>query len=124
MRLLKPLLAIYGAGIAGTFAWLFLALSGVSACAAGLGVCRTVVGLSGEFALIWPAYWGGRLTGEPVAQPEIPMDLVFAAVLVFAGVMIFAKAETLFDMGANKDETAPEVDEHGRRDQSVMPPVI
>ncbi len=35
MKYLRLFLAIYGAGIAGTFAWLFFALSGTTACASG-----------------------------------------------------------------------------------------
>ncbi len=94
MKFLRPLLAIYGSGIAGTFAWLFFALSGTSACASGTETCRVVVGLTGQLALLWPAYWGGRLSGNAVVTPMVPVELVVVAVLVFLAVVVLAQAYT------------------------------
>jgi len=48
LKLLKPLFAIYGSGVAGTFGWLFFALSGTAACASGMGRCQGVVGVVGQ----------------------------------------------------------------------------
>jgi len=69
IKILRPLLAIYGSGIAGTFAWLFSALSGAAACASGTEPCRVVVGLTGQLALVWPAYWGSRISGNATMTP-------------------------------------------------------
>jgi len=40
LKILKPLFAIYGSGIAGTFGWLFFTLSGTAACSSGTRHCR------------------------------------------------------------------------------------
>ncbi len=64
MNYLRLFLAIYGAGIAGTFAWLFFTLSGATACASGAAPCQIVIGRTGQLALVWPAYWGGRNLGK------------------------------------------------------------
>ena len=92
MKFLRPLLAIYGSGIVGTFAWLFLALSGSSACASGMGSCRFVVGLTGQLALVWPAYWGGRISGNTAVSPIVPVEVVVIAVLVFLAAAALAQA--------------------------------
>ena len=94
MKFLRPLLAIYGSGIAGTFAWLFFALSGTSACASGTEPCRVVVGLTGQLALVWPAYWGGRITGNAAMTPIVPVEVVAAAVLIFLAVVALTQAYT------------------------------
>lgn len=122
MRLLRPVLAVYGAGIA---AWLFIALSGASACAAGFGACRAVFGLIGQFALVWPAYWGVRLSGEAVLRPLLTGEVIFAALFAFAAVVGFAKAKVLLGTAAAEDEgEAFEEEIPGRRNQSVLPPAI
>jgi hypothetical protein len=95
LKFLRPLLAIYGSGIAGTFAWLFFALSGTSACASGTEPCRVVVGLTGKLALIWPAYWGGRISGSAAMTPMVPVEVVVVAVLVFLAALALAQAYTL-----------------------------
>ncbi|MEE8306162.1 MAG: hypothetical protein V3R81_02795 [Gammaproteobacteria bacterium] len=92
LKFLRPLLAIYGSGIAGTFAWLFFALSGTSACASGTEPCRIVVGLTGQLALVWPAYWGGRITGNATMTPIVPVEIVVVAVLAFLAVLALAQA--------------------------------
>ena len=92
MKLLKPLFAIYGSGVAGTFGWLFFALSGTAACASGMERCWGVVGLTGQLALVWPAYWGGRISGNAAVTPMVP---VAVAVAVLAIVAVLALAQTL-----------------------------
>ncbi len=57
MNFLRPLFAMYGSGIAGTFGWLFFALSGTPVCASGMEPCRVVVGLAGQLALAWPVLY-------------------------------------------------------------------
>jgi len=94
LKFLRPLLAIYGSGIAGTFAWLFFALSGTSACASGMEPCRVVVGLTGQLALAWPAYWGGRISGNAAMTPMVPVEVVVVAVLAFLAVVALAQAYT------------------------------
>ncbi len=93
MTFLRPLLAIYGSGIAGTFAWLFFALSGTSACASGTGRCWVVVGMTGKLALVWPAYWGGRISGNAAVTPMVPVAVV-VAVLAIVAVLALAQALT------------------------------
>ncbi len=83
--------AIYGSGIAGTFAWLFFALSGTPVCASGLEPCRVVVGLAGQLSLVWPIYWGGRISGNAAMTPMAPVEVV-VAVLAFLAVLAFAQA--------------------------------
>ncbi len=92
LKFLRPLLAIYGSGIAGTFAWLFFALSGTSACASGTEQCRVVVGLTGQLALLWPTYWGGRISGNSAMTTMVPVEVVVIAVLVFLAVVALAHA--------------------------------
>ncbi len=94
LKFLRPLFAIYGSGIAGTFTWLFFALSGTSACASGMEPCRVVVGLTGQLALVWPAYWGGRISGNAAMTPMVPAAVVMAAVLAFLAVLALAQAYT------------------------------
>ena len=93
MNFLRPLFAIYGSGIAGTFGWLFFALSGTSACASGMEPCRVVVGLAGQVALAWPIYWGGRISGNAAMTLVTPVEVV-VAVLAFLAVLAFAQAYT------------------------------
>jgi hypothetical protein len=92
---LRPILAIYGTGIAGTFAWLFFTLSGTSACMTGMGPCRIVAGLIGQLSLVWPAYWGGRISGNTTVTPLVPVEVVTVAVLVFIIVLLLAKSYTM-----------------------------
>jgi hypothetical protein len=95
LRFLRPLLlAIYGSGVAGTFAWLFFTLSGTSACASGTETCRVVVGLTGQLALVWPAYWGGRITGNAAMTPMVPVEAMMFAVLAFLAAVALAQAYT------------------------------
>ncbi len=92
LKFLRPLFAIYGSGIAGTFAWLFIALSGTSVCASGMEPCRVVVGLTGQLALLWPAYWGGRISGNAAMTHMVPVEVVVATVLAFLAVLALAQA--------------------------------
>ena len=94
LKYLRPFLAIYGTGIAGTFVWLFFALSGTAACASGVQSCKIVVGLTGQLALVWPAYWGGRISGDAAMTPVVPVEVVVIAVLVFLAVLLLAQAYT------------------------------
>ncbi len=121
MKYLRPFLAIYGAGIAGTFAWLFFALSGASACASGVLSCRIVVGLTGQLALVWPAYWGGRISGNAAMTPLVPIEVVAVAVLVFFVVLLVAQAYTLIGRSHSAptaNEPLIRTNEPNRRDQS------
>ncbi len=121
MRYLRPFLAIYGTGILGTFAWLFFALSGTSACASGTQSCRIVVGLTGQLALVWPAYWGGRITGNGAMTPVVPVEVVAIAVLVFVVVLLLAQAYTLIQRSGRtppRDQPLIRTGEPNRRNQS------
>jgi hypothetical protein len=112
LKFLRPLLAIYGSGIAGTFAWLFFALSGTSACASGAEPCRIVVGVTGQLALVWPAYWGGRITGNAAMTPIVPVEVVAAAVLIFLAVVALAHAYTSLEreeLGTAADQKQLEI---------------
>ncbi len=121
MKYLRPFLAVYGTGALGTFAWLFFALSGISACASGTQSCRIVVGLTGQLALVWPAYWGGRITGNAAMTPVVPVEVAAIAVLVFVGVLLLAQAYTLIqrsDSSAPHDRPLIRTGEPNRRNQS------
>jgi hypothetical protein len=121
LKYLRPFLAIYGTGIAGTFAWLFFALSGTSACAAGFPSCRVVVGLTGQLALVWPAYWGGRISGDAAMTPMVPVEVVVVAVLVFLVVLLLAGAYTIIERSTPdpaRDEPLIRTTEPNRRNQS------
>ncbi len=124
MRFFRPLLAVYGTGIVGTFAWLFFALSGTSACAAGRDTCQAVLGLTGQLALTWPAYWGGRIAGEPMMAPTLPVEVVLVSVLVFVAVLVCARLYALFVKPTPGSETAKpliKTTEPNRRNQSSAP---
>ena len=126
MRLVRPFLAVYGAGVAGTFAWLFFALSGTSVCAASRESCQTVIGLTGQLALAWPAYWGGRIAGEPVMVETLPFKVVLASVLVFVAVLVLARIHAIFDSPGSEaadDEPLIMTTEPNRRNQSAAPPL-
>ena len=126
MRLVRPFLAVYGAGVAGTFAWLFFALSGASVCAASRASCQTVIGLTGQLALAWPAYWGGRIAGEPVMVETLPFKVVLASVLVFVAVLVLARIHALFDAPGSEaadDEPLIMTTEPNRRNQSATSPL-
>jgi hypothetical protein len=121
LKYLRSFLAIYGTGIAGTFAWLFFALSGTSACASGTQSCRIVIGLTGQLALVWPAYWGGRITGNAAMTPVVPIEVVVIAVLVFFVVLLLAQAYTLIGRTSSArtgDEPLIRATEPNRRNQS------
>ena len=99
MKYLRPFLAIYGTGIAGTFGWLFFALSGTTACASGMESCQIVLGRTGQLALVWPAYWGGRISGNGAMTPLVSVEAVAVeaaavAALVFFGALLLALAYT------------------------------
>ena len=126
MRLVRPFLAVYGAGIVGTFAWLFFSLSGTSVCAASRESCRTVIGLTGELAFAWPAYWGGRIAGDPVMVETLPFKAVMATVLVFVAVLVLGRIHAFFDSPgpeAADDEPLIMIAEPNRRNQSATPPL-
>ncbi len=121
MKYLRPFLAIYGTGIAGTFAWLFFALSGTAACASGVQTCRIEVGLTGQLALVWPAYWGGRISGNAAMTPLVPVEVVAVAVLVFFVILLLAKAHALIGRSRSAptaNEPLIRTNEPNRRDQS------
>ena len=126
MRLVRPFLAVYGAGVVGTFAWLFFTLSGTSICAASRESCQTVIGLTGQLALAWPAYWGGRIAGEPVMVETLPFKVVLAAVLVLVTVLVLARIHAFFESPGSEvadDEPLILTNEPNRRDQSAAPPL-
>jgi len=99
VKYLRLFLAIYGAGIAGTFAWLFFTLSGTATCASGAESCQIVIGRTGQLALAWPAYWGGRISGNGAMTPLVSVEAVAVealavAALVFFGALLLALAYT------------------------------
>ena len=114
--------------MAGTFGWLFFALSGTSACAAGRASCQMVLGVTGQFALVWPAYWGGRLSGDPTVTPVVPVEVVVVAVLVFFIVLVLARAYTLIERtkerGKSRSEPLIKTNEPNRRNQSRAPRLV
>ncbi len=122
MKFLRPFLAIYGTGIAGTFGWLFFTLSGTSACAAGMASCKMVLGLAGQLALVWPVYWGGRLSGNPDATPVVPIEVVVVAVLVFLTILTLVQAYAMVERTKERDKTRSEplikTSDPNRRNQS------
>ncbi len=121
LKYLRPFLAVYGTGVLGTSAWLFFALSGTSACASGTQSCRIVVGLTGQLALVWPAYWGGRITGNAAMTPVVSVEVAAIAVLVFVVVLLLAQACTLIqrsDSSAPHDRPLIRTGEPNRRNQS------
>ena len=123
--ILRPFLAIYGIGIVSTFAWLFFALSGASACAASRDSCQVAVSLAGELALVWPAYWGDMFAGEPIMILALPFEVVLISVLAFGVVSAVAWVYALFERRASKaanGEPLVETSEPNRRNQSVAPP--
>ncbi len=93
VKYLRLFLAIYGAGIAGTFVWRFFTLSGTTTCASSTESCQIVIGRTGQLALVWPAYWSGRISGngampplmsvEAVAVEAVAVEAVAVAALVF-----------------------------------------
>jgi hypothetical protein len=127
LKYLRPFLAIYGTGIAGTFAWLFFALSGTAACASGTQSCRIVIGLTGQLALIWPAYWGGRITGAGAMTPLIPIELVAVAALVFVVVLLLVQAYRMIRGPGSppaRKEPLIRTTEPNRRNQSLQSPWV
>ncbi len=126
MRLVRPFLAVYGAGIVATFAWLFFALSGTSICVASREACQSVIGLTGQLALAWPAYWGDKIAGEPVMLETLPFKVVVASVLVFAAVLVLARIHAFFESRgsqASDDEPLIMITGPNRRNQSAIPPL-
>ncbi len=105
MNFLKPLFAIYGSGIAGTFGWLFFALSGTAACASGMERCWGVVGMAGQLAIVWPAYWVGRISGNAAVTPMVPVEVVVAALAIVA---VLALAQALNSREPKEQGTAAE----------------
>lgn len=107
--------------MAGTFLWLFFALSGTAACASGAQSCKIVVGLTSQLALVWPAYWGGRISGDAAMTPLVPIEVVAIAVLVFLVVLLLAQAYTLIKRSGPtppRDEPLIRTGDPNRRDQS------
>ncbi len=80
---LRLFLAIYGAGIAGTFVWRFFTLSGTTTCASSTESCQIVIGRTGQLALVWPAYWSGQISGNGAMPPLMSVEAVAVAALVF-----------------------------------------
>jgi hypothetical protein len=60
--------------------------------------CGSVVGLTGQLALVWPAYWGGRISGNAAVTPMVPVEVV-VAVLAIRQALGVAKAAGKDDMG-------------------------
>jgi hypothetical protein len=131
VKYLHLFLAIYGAGIAGTFAWLFFALSGITTCASGAESCQIVIGRTGQLALVWPAYWGGRISGngamtplvsvEALAVEAVAVAAVAVAALVFFGALLLALAYTRTaraEPEPARGEPKSRANEPNRRDQS------
>ena len=82
---------------------------------------RVVVGLTGQLALVWPAYWGGRITGNGAMTPLVSVEVVAIATLVFVVVLLLAQAYTLIERAGSTppvDEPLIRTGEPNRRDQS------
>ncbi len=82
---------------------------------------RIVVGLTGQLALVWPAYWGGRITGNAAMTPVVSVEVAAIAVLVFVVVLLLAQACTLIqrsDSSAPHDRPLIRTGEPNRRNQS------
>lgn len=92
MKILKVFCVLYGASALATFAWLFLRLSGASACAAGWETCGSVAGSAAALALTWPAYWGALALGAPLATRSISLLGSLALLLAFAALVVFTLA--------------------------------
>ena len=92
MKYLRLFLAIYGAGIAGTFVWRFFTLSGTTTCASSTESCQIVIGRTGQLALVWPAYWGGRISENGAMTPLVSVEAAAVAALVFFGALLLALA--------------------------------
>ena len=92
----------------------------------GMGPCRIVAGLIGQLALVWPAYWGGRISGNTTVTPLVPVEVVTVAVLVFVIVLLLAKSYTMISQSEStpakstlaRNEPLIRTIEPNRRDQS------
>ncbi len=80
-------------------------LSGTAACASGMERCWGVVGLTGQLALVWPAYWGGRISGNTAVTPMVPVAVVVAVLAIVAAL---ALAQALTSREPKEQETAAE----------------
>ncbi len=127
MSLVRPFLAVYGAGLGGTFVWLFSALSGMSVCAASRESCQAVIGLTGQLALAWPAYWGGRIAGEPLLATTLPFKVVITSVLVCVAVLVLSRIHARLERpGPEAVNALPPIGapEPNRRNQSAVQPLV
>ncbi len=121
VKYLRLFLAIYGAGIAGTFAWRFFRLSGTTTCASSTESCQIVIGRTGQLALVWPAYWSGRISGNGAMTPLVSVEAVAVAALVFFGAPMLALAYTRTARAGPeplRGEPKRRTNEPSRRDQS------
>ncbi len=125
MRFLRPFFVIYGTGIVGTFAWLFFAFSGTSACAASRNSCETAMSMAGQLALVWPAYLGGMFAEQPIMIPTLPFKIVLTSLLVLVTILVFARAHALSERHALEAATSDplfDTNEPNRHDQSTSSP--
>ncbi len=70
-------------------------------------------------------YWGGRIAGEPIMTPMLPIEVVLVSVLVFIVVLVFARLHALFVNSKSEFEKAEpliQTTEPNRRNQSATPP--
>ena len=125
MRFLRPFLVIYGTGIVGTFAWLFFAFSGASACAASRNSCETAMSMAGQLALVWPAYLGGMFAENPILIATLPFKIVLTSLLMLVAVLAFARIHARSERHALEAATSDplfDTNEPNRHDQSASSP--
>ena len=80
-----------------------------------------MLGRAGQLALIWPAYWGGRISGTAAMTPLVSVKVVVVAVSVFFAVLLLALAYTrILRAGSDpaRDEPGTRAAKPNRRDQS------
>ncbi len=126
MKLTKAVFTFYMSGLAATFVWVFFVLSGVPACAAD-GPCQAILGVSGKFALIWPAYWIAKFAGGQYGGASLPIEPLIPAMAVLGLIMVTLRIRNRRREGA---KTAPKferlsppagADGANRRDQGADP---
>lgn len=125
MKFIRPFIAVYGTGATATFAWVFVALSGDSVCAASLNTCGAIMGTVSTLALTWPNYWWARISGTPISASTLPFEVFLVAAIGFAGFLVLTRVPAIFEPSepeAENDEPILSPSEPNRRDQSAAPP--
>ena len=127
MKLTKAVVTFYMSGLAVTFVWVFFVLSGVPSCAADDGPCQAILGVSGKFALIWPAYWIAKFAGGQYGGASLPIEPLIPAMAVLGLILVALRIRSWRREGAKAapkfERLSPPAgtDEPNRRDQSADP---